>query len=87
MNVTCVCATGAGNDSKVGVMGTGAGGNIATTIAHEVRGLSYQVGICPQFPNTKCPVTVASNKYINFLQDMFKWLLKNLHSEIADIYN
>ena len=35
--------SGAGNDSKVGVAGAGAGGNIAATLAHEVRGLSYQV--------------------------------------------
>ena len=34
---------GAGNDSKVGVAGAGAGGNIAAALTHEVPGLSFQV--------------------------------------------
>ncbi|KAK7103844.1 ethyl acetate hydrolase-like [Littorina saxatilis] len=38
---------GAGNDSKVGVAGAGAGGNIAATMAHEIRGLSYQILVYP----------------------------------------
>lgn len=35
--------SGAGNESKVGVAGSGAGGNIAATVAHEVPGIAYQV--------------------------------------------
>ncbi|PVD26539.1 hypothetical protein C0Q70_14216 [Pomacea canaliculata] len=38
---------GAGNESKVGVAGSGAGGNIAATVAHEVPGIAYQVLIYP----------------------------------------
>lgn len=39
----CYSDTGAGNDSKIGVAGAGAGGNIAATVAHEVRGIAFQV--------------------------------------------
>ncbi|KAL8617655.1 hypothetical protein ACOMHN_047901 [Nucella lapillus] len=38
---------GAGNDSKIGVIGPGAGGNIAATIAHEVRGVAFQILVYP----------------------------------------
>lgn len=38
---------GAGNDSKIGVGGAGAGGNIAATMAHEIRGIAYQVLLYP----------------------------------------
>lgn len=38
---------GAGNDSKIGVGGAGAGGNIAATMAHEIRAISYQLLLYP----------------------------------------
>ena len=35
--------SGGENDSKVGVIGSSSGGNIAATVAFEVPGLDYQV--------------------------------------------
>ncbi|KAL8619647.1 hypothetical protein ACOMHN_019702 [Nucella lapillus] len=70
---------GAGNDSKVGVGGSGAGGNIAATLAHEISGLAFQLLVYPcvdfqfgQYLTDDCqPIEPRSKQHLTWCRDQF----------------
>ncbi|XP_076464407.1 uncharacterized protein LOC143296398 [Babylonia areolata] len=70
---------GAGNDSKVGVGGSGAGGNIAATLTHEIQGLAFQLLVHPcvdlqfgQYCADDCqPMGTRSERHLTWCRDQF----------------